>query len=320
MERISLLSVKEINKMSNIEKEQYFNKLKEYCESLQKQKRKNICHEVITQIYPFLRNYEYEILGQENIPNDGKALFVCNHSNSHDFFTAHDVFKKLGTNVSVFAAKDDIGLATQLLFKSCDAVLIDRNSKVSGVNGLFELSSNLLNGLPGVIFSESTWNLHPFKPMQKIKVGGTNIGAITSLPIIPTIIEYIETPKLCSKESELIEHCMVKFGTPIYVSREQNLIDQTNIIQITLEKMRLNLWKELGIFRQSLSDVNKDLYLNHTYLKKFCAVGFQYDSLNESQYLLSSSNQPVENEYYISENGEFLPGITTKEVGKKYIR
>ena len=76
--------------------------------------------------------------------------------------------------------------------------------------------------------------------------------------------------------------------------------------------MRLNLWKKLGINKNSLNDINKEIYLNHTYNKKFDAVGFEYDSEYESQYLAKDKNEKVENEFTLNENGEFVPGVTHK--------
>ena len=77
--------------------------------------------------------------------------------------------------------------------------------------------------------------------------------------------------------------------------------------------MRLNLWKKLGIKKESITDINKDVYLNHTYLKKFDAFGFEYDSDHEFQYLLKNKNGEYENEYKLDEEGNFVPGITHKK-------
>ena len=310
------LSNKELEKISVEEKISYYSTLKE--KYLNEQvKHINIGHEIIAKIYPALRKYDYEIIGAENIPDNGKALFLCNHSNSHDFFTPHEIFKKLGSNVSVFCANDDINLATQALFAFCDAVLIDRRDKKSTEEGILKFSSNLASGMPGVLYGESTWNLHPYKPMHQLKTGAATMAAITEVPIIPTIFEYVEVPKICDTESELYTKCIVKFGRPITISREENLITQTNKLQMIMEQSRLELWNELGTMKTCLDDVDKEIYLNHTYLKKFDAFGFTYDSESEAKFLFSKDNSELENEYHLDENGNFVPGVTYK---KKYTR
>ena len=80
-----------------------------------------------------------------------------------------------------------------------------------------------------------------------------------------------------------------------------------------MENMRLELWKKLGIKKDSIEDINKDIYLNHTYNKKFNAFGFEYDSAYESQYLAKDENGQVINEYTLNDNGEFVPGVTSKD-------
>ena len=65
----------------------------------------------------------------------------------------------------------------------------------------------MLEGRDGVIFGESTWNLHPVLPMHNIKKGGTTISAITQAPIIPTIFEYVEQDGPVKSESALYKKC-----------------------------------------------------------------------------------------------------------------
>lgn len=71
-----------------------------------------------------------------------------------------------------------------------------------------------------------------------------------------------------------------------------------------MESMRKELWTELGIVKDKIEDVDKQIYLNHLYLKKFKAFGWKYDSEQESKFLLNK-----ENEYCINSNGDFVPGI-----------
>lgn len=314
------ISNHKLDGLSVEEKITYFSNLKMHCISsinINKSRKKDKYHKIITNLYPYLINYEYEYEGIENIPKDGKALFMCNHSNAHDFFTSHIMGEYLGTNVAVFAAGDDLNTISKFIFNSCGATLIDRNDKNSTHNGMLEFGSDLINGIPGVIFGEATWNLHPIKPMQDIKIGGAMIAAITQVPIIPTIFEYVEVPNICRKEKELYSKCIVKFCKPITISRTESLINQTNNIQSTLENERLTLWKYLGVEKSSIKDINSHIYLNHTYLKKFDSLGFTYDSESEAHFLFSKDKKPVENEFRLNEKGELVPGITQKEEGKK---
>ena len=85
---------------------------------------------------------------------------------------------------------------------------------------MYELTGKLLHGDTCVIFGEGTWNLHPYKPMQNIRIGGVKAAAIAGVPIVPVILEYVEVPGLCSREKDLYSYVnhtwLKKFGTPLF--------------------------------------------------------------------------------------------------------
>lgn len=310
----NFVSIKDLETFSFEQKRKYFEELKKECMSIKKN-HNNTLSNVMYFAYPFLRNFDYEIIGKENIPVDGRCLLVCNHSNSHDYFTAQELFKILGSNVSVFVASDCLNHFTKALFSKTHATLVDRNNSLSINSGILDFSYKLLSGIPGVIFGEATWNIHPYKAMHKIKVGAAQFGAITEIPILPTIFEYVESSKLCAKEKEIYTKCVIKIGKPIQIDREKGLISQTNMLQDLLENTRISLWKELNIKKSAFNDFDKQVYLNHTYLKKFGAFGYTYDAESEAKYLYTPcKNTLVENEYYMNEKGEFVPGITLKKI------
>lgn len=151
---------------------------------------------------------------------------------------------------------------------------------------------------------EATWNLHPLLPMQKIKAGAVQVSLITGKPIVPVIMEYVEVPEKCKKEKDLYSKCIVVVGEPIYSAVDKDIFIQAEAVQSVMERMRRELWTELGIKRDCIDDIDKELYLNHLYLKKYKAFGFKYNSEHESKFLLLS-----ENEYCLNDDGKFTPGI-----------
>lgn len=225
-------------------------------------------------------------------------------SNSHDVFIIKEVFRKLKRNISPLVAYDGLNTLSRTFFFMSDGTFIDRADKMSIEKGLIDFCSKILKGNDGFMFGESTWNLHPLLPMQKLKAGITLVSLITGKPIIPVIFEYVESAQICKKESSLYDKCIVQFGTPYYATTDKNIFEQTYNLQIIMENMRKKLWDELGIHKDSFENINKELYLNHLYLKKFKATGFKYNSELETQFLLNK-----ENEYVINQNGEFVPGI-----------
>lgn len=319
-----LLSNRELQKLSTEEKIKYFNELRETC--LDYKKKNNIgttlARNFVRVIYPpIVRRYDYEVIGKKYVPENGKAIFLCNHSNSHDFFTPLEVMhKEFGLEPTVLVASDDLDKATQKLFASCNAVLVDRNDKESREFGIFEFCSKMIgeNSVPGWIYGESTWNIHPYKLMQGIKTGIATSGAITEYPIIPTIIEYVEVDEIVNSESKLYRKCIVKFNPPVDIIRFEDLISQSNHLQSIMERSRAELKSNLGTLKLSMKDVIPSTYINHTWLKKFDGFGFTYDSESEAKFLLSKDGVPADNEYRLNERGILVPGVTSKEEGKRY--
>lgn len=305
------LSNKELEKLSPSKRKEYYEKLREYS-LLMKDNQLHIGQELIHKFYPLLRNYKLEIEGIENIPNDSNALFVVNHSNSHDIFTAYEVLSILQRKGTVMVATDCLNPVTTAIFNISNATLLDRRKTEDKNNSVFRLSRKILEGNDGVIFGESTWNLHPVLPMHNIKQGASKISAITQVPIVPTIFEYIEENDFVDKEKDLIKKCIIRFGKPIVINYNEDLILQTNTIKQSMVDIRTRIWSDYNINRNLISDIDPELYVNHTYSKKFNAFGFTYDSRKEQEYLLFLDNEPKENEYFINSEGEFVPGITEK--------
>ncbi len=309
---MKILSEKEISNLSLNERKKYYYELRDYCLGLKSNPNISIGQKLISKIAPIQRNFDYEIIGAENLPKDG-AVIVCNHSNSHDFFTALESFNNLSLPVSVFAADDDLNILSSNVFNFANATLVDRNDKESCKNGLFELTGKIIDNNYGVIFGESTWNLHPYREMNVLKVGAARSAGISEKQIVPTIFEYVEVPNLCSKEKELYSKCVIKFGKPVTIDINYDLFSQMLNIENIMIKMRDEIWEEYGIMSGGKKVVDPQRYVNHTWLKKFDALAFTYDSESEFKYLYFRDNTPRENEYHIDDNGMFTPGITKKE-------
>lgn len=299
--------------MDLVDKKEYYKKLREECLLLSNNKP-HIGQSLIKNVYPFIRKYDIEIEGEENVRKDKPVLFVANHSNSHDIFTAYEIFSMLNRKGSVMVATDCLNILTNQLFNISNATLLDRRKKVERNNAVSELSNKIMNGYDGLIFGEGTWNLHPYKLMHNIHNGAAKISLITDTPIVPVIFEYIEKEDVLSKESELYSKCIIRFGKEININPNEDLSKQSLIIKNCMINIRESVGQNYKINKKM---IDKDIYLNHTYIKKYKAFGFTYDSLLEQNYLLFLNNEKQENEYTLK-NGLFVPGITEKV--KKTIR
>lgn len=311
------LSGREVEKLSISERAAYFDRMRKTCLRMSRKRVGNqLIKKAVTGLIPHMRKYSLEIKGTENIPQDGNVLFLCNHSNARDFLTMWEVFSNIECNITFLASNEGISPVVRKLFTSCGGVLIDRNDKRSIEKGVMAFCANILSGMSGVIFGESTWNLHPNKPMQRIKVGAAHIAATTGIQIVPTIFEYMEVPEVCAREQDIYRQCVVQFSSPVNITENESLFKQTDRLQKIMEQEREGLWEELGIERKSLEDMDRDVYLNHTYLKKYDAIGFVYDSCYEMKFLLSKREE-AENEYCLDNEGNFTAGVIWKDDREK---
>lgn len=256
---------------------------------------------LIVVLCPLMHSFPIEVRGEENLPKSESAIFICNHSNTHDLFVIMEVLSRLHRRFTFIAAGDSISALVRMIFRFANAVLINRTSKESRREGFEEFCRRIQTGENGLLFPESTWNLHPTLPMHKLYAGFLRAALRTNTPVIPVIMEYIEVPELCKKESDLYTRCVITFGKPIRPSEQADLSDQAEAVRNVMSDMRKALWKEFGINCVSHEPVNKEIYLNHLELKKH-TKGLEYDSIYELNFLLDK-----ENDYYVNERGEFVP-------------
>ena len=309
---MDLLSNNSVENLSLSEKKEYYESLKKQC-LLLKDDQLRFGQGMIKRVYPLFRSYKIELEGEENIPKDSNVLFLVNHSNSHDIFTGYEFFSLLNRRGSVMVATDCLNPITVGVFYASNATLLDRRKKEDRNNSIFRLSKKILMGNDGLIFGESTWNLHPVLPMHNIKNGVSKVSAITQVPIIPTIFEYVEEDGLFQSEGQLYKKCIIRFGKPVMINCGEDLISQTNKLRQEMINMRRKVWSDNGIKKDNIRDIDPSIYVNHTYLKKFKSFGFTYDSPKEQEFLLFLGDEPKENEYTITPNGQFLPGYTEKK-------
>lgn len=319
IEQLLMLPNREVEKMSIEQKKEYYSRLREYCESLKLGKANiTIVQKIISRLGSSLRNYDYDIRNIENIPDNG-ALFICNHSNSHDAFTVLETMSSDSRPGTIMVANEGITPIIKAIYNKANFTLVNRHDSISSNKGLYDFAGKLMDGNNCFLFGESTWNLHPILPMQNIKFGGTKIAAIAQKPIIPVIFEYLEIPDFCKEEKELYEKCIVKFGKPIYIDETKDLFKQTLMIQKIMEQMRMDIWKENNVVRYKLSDINPELYINHTGLKIFGGPA-KFDYEREKSCLLSLDSNPVEFMYTLDDNGVFVPGELTEDVYNRVMK
>ena len=312
MEDLLKITTKQIDAMNTDDKKKYYQEIRKYCSEIDEIGKKAKITKLLKLIYPHLRSFNIEINGEYNIPKDEQVIFLINHSNSHDFFVMLETMDSIKREVTTLAAADSLNVFSQKFFEWNDSIMIDRGDSLNSQNGLYLISKKIIEGKNGIVFGEGTWNLHPIKPMLNIKNGVTKLALYTDTLVVPTIFEYEEIPALFDDEKNLYERCVVTFGKPTKIDPMKGIISETQRLQSIMEENRRESWKKLGIKRDSLNDINQNIYLNHTYLKKFGGFGFTFDSVYEMPYIYFKPNESHENEYHLTKTKKFEPGIILK--------
>jgi len=172
--------------------------------------------------------------------------------------------------------------------------------------------SLLLRGHSISYFPESAWNLSPNKLHLPLSFGLIDTAKKAGVPIIPVVHEYTYDT---SSEKENITKIHSRYGTPIYIKEEDDLLEKLREYEEQISTMRYDLIEEKGIFRRS--GIKSTDYIN--YLKgNYNNLKFGKIDVNaERKYLFRSNDDFYKfhhiNDVPFNEEGELLD---TKEVLK----
>lgn len=263
----------------------------------------------------------FDVRGIERVPVDIPCVFVINHSNSHDYPTLMKFLYELSRVrkrkcVTTLVASDSLDKKNEFIFNITGAELIDRFDKKSVNKGQLNLEKRLEEGNDIAIFGESTWNLHPYVPMQIVKKGFAKLASGEWAAVVPIIFEYVEDKNMCYVESELYKKLIVSVCEPLMIRDNDDVLARANDVRKIMSEARLELWKETKTHTPVLEgrkykELEENIYLHNTELKK-SGMGFNYDSIYELDMLLPLGNgMGIENEYIRNEAGLFVP--LTKE-------
>ena len=213
------------------------------------------------------KNVEWVVEGQENIPND-TIILAQTHQGILDNFIwipelkQHSIMLH-GQEVSKFIIA--IQLNTGLVF-------VKKEDKISRQNAKLDMIKLLLEGHSITYFPEGTWNLSPNKLHLPLSFGVIDIAKKTGVPIIPAAHEYTYDT---SKEKETITKIHSKFGSPIYVSEEDDLIEKLKEYEEVISTLKYELIEAKGITKRS--DITNDDYINYL---KGCYKNLQFGKLD----------------------------------------
>lgn len=247
--------------------------------------------------------------GQENIPN-GPVIFAHTHQGILDNFVWISELEKhclllhsIDTSKLLLLCQVNTGL-----------ILIKKGDKENGTNAKLDMIRLLLEGHSITYFPESAWNLSPNKLHLPLSFGIIDIAKKAGVPIIPVAHEYTYDTT-CEKET--ITKIRSKYGLPIYVKEEDDLIGKLEELSESWSTMKFELIEEKGLFqRETITNFE---YINFL---KGCYKNLEFGKIsvdNERKHLFRAGDYFYEwhhiNDIPFTEDGRFLePGFETQRV------
>ena len=328
VQEFKILSIKEEQQLTKEELKEYYKELREYL--LKRKltnttpgattiapKLKKITNKICEKTIKAFTSKDVEIIceGTENIP-EGPVIFAHSHQGILDNFVWIPQVKQhalilhsIDTNKLLLMCQMNTGM-----------VFVKKGNKENNKNAKLDMIKLLLSGTSITYFPESAWNLSPNKLHLPLSYGIIDTAKKASVPIIPIVHEYNYSTNNTKKKITKIHS---KYGYPIYVDEEDDLLEKLREYEEQLSTMRYELIEEKGIFKRK--DITNLEYIN--FLKdnyKNLELG-KIDVNRERKYLFNSNDEFYKfhhiNDIPFNEQGELLETeevIKLKTLNKKH--
>lgn len=253
-----LLSSKEESKLSMLDKQKYYQKLREYCIKRKLTnttvgatyigpKLKKVTNYISRKLCNILAGGNVKVItdGIEFIPQ-GPVIFASTHQGILDNFVwitdcpRHAlIFHGAETNKALLSAQLNTGL-----------ILVSRNQENSKdrMNAKLDMMSVLLRGHSVFVCPEGTWNLSPNRLHLPFNWGVFDVAKKINVPVVPVVIEYTYDT---SSAKERITHIHIRYGKPIVVTENDRLEDKLEEYKERISTIRYELIEEKGLFKRS---------------------------------------------------------------------
>ena len=262
-----ILPYKEESKLSQNERQAYYEKLRRYCMKRKLTnttlgatcigpKLKKVTGKICAKVCTILSGGNVEVItdGLENIP-EGSVIFASTHQGMLDGFVwitdcpKHAlIFHGAETNKALLLAQVNTGLIL---------VSRDKNKADNRINAKLDMISVLLRGHSVYICPEGTWNLSPNRLHLPVNWGIIDMAQKAQVPIIPMVIEYTYDT---THPKETITNIHIRYGKQIVVAENDSLMDKLEEYKERISTLRWELIEEKGLYKRS--EISNIDYIN----------------------------------------------------------
>lgn len=205
---------------------------------------RKLLHKPLLLLMRTKRNFKLKIIDGINLSKvNCPAIFVVNHTNSHDIPIASEVIKK---HHFVLLGKQPLEIMDKIAFWLNGVIWVDRKNKVSKALAKEKMISVLKSGTNLLMFPEGTWNRSSNKIMLPLYWGVIDIAKESGAPMIPIILEY--TPKVC----------YAKIGEPVYIQSSADKCKEIVLLRDKMATLRYELWSSQPITHRT--DLDNDYF------------------------------------------------------------
>ncbi len=243
-----------------------------------------------------LKNHITEIIGIENIPENGPYIIVANHSSFADHFIISGISQKIFGKKLIFLTKKESfeTFLSRLWHNATGCIPVDREKP--DMSTIKQIVSYIKEDKSIVIYPEGTRGQGD--KLLDFKSGAFKIAALAKVPIVPIALQdaHLIMPKGERKFAPF--KGKVYIGKPVStkhikeVGSEKILIECKNIIQ-------KNVYEEQDLQKRALEKVNTSDYLVNKSLKYIEALleeGIKPIHKKELQQVISMCNIAIIND------------------------
>ena len=153
-----------------------------------------------------------DVIGRENIPQEGAVLYVGNHSSYFDIVLTYLCFPR-PTGYVAKAEMEKIPLLSAWM-RNIHCLFLDRDNIKEGMKAILKGIEELKSGISICIFPEGTRNTSP-DTILPFREGSFRMAEKAKCPIIPVSITNSSAIWEAHLPAMKKAHVIIEFGTPI---------------------------------------------------------------------------------------------------------
>ena len=161
-----------------------------------------------------LSGCKVNVIGKENIPQDGPVLFVGNHRSYFDILLTYSRCRRLTGYVAKKEMEKIPLLSTWM--KNLYCLFLDRDNMREGLKTILQAIDYVKNGISICIFPEGTRNKGEELSILPFRDGALKIAEKTGCAIVP--ISMNNTADIFEAHFPRVKkvHVVIEYGKPIY--------------------------------------------------------------------------------------------------------